>query len=418
MSSGDLVIVGGAEMLERKAILARFVELAGGPGGRFLVLASATGSPLEGFERQRRWLGETGVAPERVELLRVSAKVAGWERGAWDQAELARLEGADGLWLLGGDQNLTLALLRDEAGGDSPLLAAIRRRAARSRAEGGLVVGGTSAGAAVLSDPMLCSGTSFGALALPRAESPGEAEMSPALLVRRGFGLFPEGIVDQHFDARARLARLAEAALVEDRARRPAFGIAEATALVYEGGPRRIGVVGTGTVCVLDPRGARRRLVPTKAGPRVAIEDLLLHCLTEGDSYFPGEDRLDFGAKEELLPSGAAFATERPEATGLLSPYSRLADFAARMLLDNDPGLLFLDPRSGRRYARSLLVEETALPGGGSACLGWEIRLGRQLPGQEGPGRKAARLHYDGRYSFENVYVDILPLEIDINRPE
>ena len=418
MSNGDLVIVGGAEVLERKTILSRFVELSGGPEGRFLVLASATGSPLEGFERQRRWLGEAGVAPERVELLRVSGKVDGWERGAWDGAELDRLERADGLWLLGGDQNLTIALLQDEAGGDSPLLAAIRRRAARSHAEGGLVVGGTSAGAAVLSDPMLCAGTSFGALALPRAKGPGEAEMSPALLVGRGFGLFPEGVVDQHFDARARLARLAEAALVEDGARRPAFGIAEATALVYEGGPRRISVTRAGTVCVLDSRGAKRSLVPTKAGPRLRIEDLLFHCLTEGDSYFPGEERVDFGLKEELPPSGAAFASERPEASGVLSPYSRLADFAARMLLDNAPGLLFLDPRSGRRYARSLLVEETGLPEGGSACLGWEIRLGRHLPGREGPGRKEGRLYYDGRYSFENVYVDILPLEIDINRPE
>ncbi|MBL8965479.1 MAG: cyanophycinase [Spirochaetaceae bacterium] len=443
MTQGDMVIVGGAELLHRAAILHRFVDMAGGPGGRFAVLASATAAPLAGFEKMRAWLGELGVDPERVELLRVSGAVAGMERGAYEAAEVERLRRADGLWLLGGDQNATIALLRGEgggdSGGDSPLLAALRERAGRPRAAGGLVVGGTSAGAAVLSDPMIGAGTSFGALALPRATAAGEAEMSSALYVLPGFGLFGEGMIDQHFDTRARLARLLEAALVEDGARRPAFGIAEATALVYEGASRRIGVVGAGALYIVDPRPAVRRFVPTAAGPRVAIQGALLHCLTEGDSYEAATGVFDFGDKRRLAPEDAAFATPRPEASGVLSPYGGLAEFAARMLLDNDPAGLFLDPATGRRYARSLLVEEAPDFDGQPRCLGWELRLGRRLPvpaagagaapsaAAYGPAPSAAGeasseegcavLYYDGRYSFRDVVVDILPIEIQISRP-
>jgi len=429
MTQGDMVIVGGAEILHRAAILRRFVEMAGGPGGRFAVLASATASPLAGFEKMRAWLGEAGVAPERVELLRVSGAVAGMERGAYEAAEVERLRRADGLWLLGGDQNATIALLRGPDGRDSPLLAALRERAGRPRAVGGLVVGGTSAGAAVLSDPMIGAGTSFGALALPRAKAAGEAEMSSALYVLSGFGLFTEGMIDQHFDTRARLARLLEAALVEDGARRPAFGIAEATALVYEGASRRIGVVGAGCLYIIDPRPAVRRLVPTSAGPRVSIQGALLHCLTEGDSYEAATEDFDFGGKRRLASEDAAFATPRPEASGALSPYGGLAEFAARMLLDNDPAGLFFDPATGRRYVRSLLVEEATDLDGLPRCLGWELRLGRLLPASEGsPSAKGAAggaageercaaLYHDGRYSFRDVVVDILPIEIQISHP-
>lgn len=411
MERGDRVIVGGAEILHREPLLRRFVALAGGQP-RIAVLASATAKPEAEFRKLIAWFGEVGVEPGRIELLRVSDFLPGAERGAWEGEELARLARAQGLWILGGDQNRILRLLRGPAGEDSPLLAAIRLRAGSPGAEGGLVLGGTSAGAAVMSDPMIGGGTSFGALALPRAKGAAGTEMSDALYVLPGLGFFPEGMLDQHFDTRSRLGRLLEAALVEDGARRPAFGIAEATALVREGAAGRLSVTGAGAVCVVDPRPARRDLVPTAAGPRLRIRDALLHALTEGDSYRPTEQRFDFGAKEELFPADAAFARELPEASGFLSPYNGLLDFAARMLLDNDPALLFRDPATGRRYVRSLLVEDAPDREGRRRPLAWELRLGRS----EG-GSAPSRLWYDGRYSFENVAVDIIPLDIEIHRP-
>ncbi|HTX73475.1 MAG TPA: cyanophycinase, partial [Rectinemataceae bacterium] len=216
MSRGDLVIVGGAEVLHRAPIVRRFVELAGGCSSRYLILASGTGRPIPEFEKMRRWLAEAGVEASRVELLRVSSFLEGGAEGARAPEELAKLQRADAVWMLGGDQNLTLGLLREADGRDTPLLAALRDRVARPRTEGGLVLGGTSAGAAVMSDPMIGGGTSFGALALPRAAGAGRSELSDSLYITGGFGFFDAGIIDQHFDTRARFGRLLEAALVED----------------------------------------------------------------------------------------------------------------------------------------------------------------------------------------------------------
>jgi len=434
MGRGDLVIVGGAEILHRAPIFSRFVELAGGGIGRFAILASATRKPISEFEKLRRWLAEAGADPTRVEMLEVSQFIPGMEKGAWNAAEQERLARADGLWMLGGDQNLTTSLLREADGRDTPLLAAIRQRAAKPRIEGGLVLGGTSAGAAIMSDPMIGGGTSFGALALPRASGAASVEMSRALYVLPGFGFFAEGMIDQHFDTRARFARLLEASLVEDGARRLAFGIDEATALVQEGAASRISVVGAGGISIIDPRQAKRSMVQTAAGARVQIEGVLFHYLSSGDGFFPSTESFDFGGKELIQVDDAAFASDFPEASGILSPYGTFAQFAARMLLDNDPELLFKDILRGRRYARSLLVEEVPSAQGGKVPLAWEIRVGRasglsggimpkslalsQGERSEGErlGNREARLYYDGRFSFENVYVDILPIGIEIRR--
>ncbi len=413
MKPGKLLLVGGAEILHRVEIMRSFIELAGGPEGSFLILPTATSEPLKQIEKLRSWLSEAGVDPGRVEALELSAFVPGWGTGARDPRQVAKLEKARGLWILGGDQNAIATALLEEDGSDTPLLAAMRRRFAVEE----LALGGTSAGAAVMSDPMIGGGTSFGALALSPAACGSAGELSRPLVLARGLGLFAEGIIDQHFDTRARLGRLLVASIEGDGARRPAFGIAEATGLLRRGGEGRLSVVGQGAVIVLDPRSARASLVSTESGPRRKIEGAIIHCMTAGDSYLPEEGRFDFGSKETLGPGDEALAAELPEASGVLSAYGDLAGFAARMLLDNAPENLFLDSATGLRYARSLLVEEAPVPGGGTRSLGWELRLCRLDAGREGPSGGESRLFYDGRYSFENVRVDILPIDISIHRP-
>ena len=110
----------------------------------------------------------------------------------------ARLNGVTGIWFTGGDQTLVTPVLLGTA-----TLAAMK---ARYRA--GAVVGGTSAGAAVMSDSMLTGnqrppgdtlgyyGDEFPVLAR------GVIEVVP------GLGFFPGVIVDQHFVRRERHNRL------------------------------------------------------------------------------------------------------------------------------------------------------------------------------------------------------------------
>ena len=393
MVKGDLFIAGGNLRTRARDVHAAFVKAAGGPGGRFAVLGAASKVPLSGFEAFRNSLTSLGVDPSRIELLPVAASVPGWEGGARDPAVAERAASASGIWMLGGDQNALADILREPDDTDGPLLAAMRKAN-----EAGVPLGGSSAGAAVMSDPMIAGGTSFGALALPRAAGAADVEISRALYVRRGLGFFPVGIVDQHFDARARLGRLLEACRVEDGGRRPGFGIAEDTALVWRAAEGRAEVLGAGGVYVADLREAIRGL----PGGRVEIRHAHLHYLTEGDSFRPADWFVEFRGKESLDPGDPSFDVPRPQASGILSEYGTLADFAFRLLLDNKPEGLLRDPDSGFRYVRSFLVEE----GEGDRPLAWEVRLGRK----EG----LTRGWTGDRFGFEHVFVDILPAEIEI----
>lgn len=396
MPRGDLFIAGGNLSTRARDVHAAFVEAAGGPAGRFAVLGAASKVPRSGFEFLRSSLASLGVDPSRVELLPVAAGVPGWEDGARDPAVAERASSADGIWMLGGDQNALADILLEPDGSDGPLLAAMRRAN-----EAGVPLGGSSAGAAVMSDPMIAGGTSFGALALPRAAGAAETEISRALFVRRGLGFFPVGIVDQHFDARARLGRLLEACRVEDGGRRPGFGIAEDTALVWRAAEGRAEVLGAGGVFVADIREALR---DASLG-RTRIRGARLHYLTEPDAYRPSDWIVEFRGKESLDPGDPSFDVPRPQASGILSEYGTLADFAFRLLLDNRPEGLQRDPDRGCRYVRSFLAEE----GEDGRTLAWEVRLGRE----EGRSRGWT----GDRFGFENVLVDILPAEIEINLP-
>jgi len=391
MPLGDLVLVGGAEDRAHAAIVRRFVKLAGGTRASFAVLPSASEDPRGGFERMQNWLTEAGVNPGLVTLLEVSAMVPQWREGAHDPVQVALAAQAEGIWLLGGDQNRMTALLIEADGSDSPLLAAIR--AAHSR---GAVLGGTSAGAAVMSDPMIGGGTSFGALALPHANFLAEEGDGRALQVSPGLGFFPCGMVDQHFDTQPRLGRLLEAAMVEDGASRFAFGIAEATALVYRRTRREITVLGAGGVLVVDPRWANRSLLDG----RVRIEGAILHYLREGDRLSLEDERMAFPHRMLIDPQETSQNGSGIIPSSLFSVGGALDDLAAKLMLHKGAGQILVDQERNLKYTQSYFT------GGTDGCLlAWEARLGC-LEGR-------SRLWFGDGYSFEDVNLDLLPVEIE-----
>lgn len=151
-----------------------------------------------------------------------------------DDAEEARtqLAGAEIVWIGGGDQG---ALLDHLEGSDlvADVLSAHRR---------GAVVGGTSAGAAVL-----------GSTTIAGSPDPGPY-VTGAMPGRPGLGLVPGAIVDQHFAERSREGRLVTALV--DASEAIGLGIGERTAAVVEGD--RVRVLGEGVVIVLDARGLQR----------------------------------------------------------------------------------------------------------------------------------------------------------------
>ena len=108
-------------------------------------------------------------------------------RDAHERNRIARIEQASGIFITGGNQLRLSTIL-----GGTPVAQAIRARNAH-----GVPVGGTSAGAGILSEHMIAGGESESAT--PHANS---VRLAP------GLGLTNRVVIDQHFRQRDRLGRL------------------------------------------------------------------------------------------------------------------------------------------------------------------------------------------------------------------
>lgn len=270
-AAGPLVIAGGAIAEDNAAVVRAFLDCRPAGAAAIAIVPAASSTPAEALARTRALFLRHGARPDEIVALRLAVAddpatpedEAGWARNAGSPAEVEKLAHVGAIWFTGGDQARIMAALVAPDGRGTPMLEAIR---ARHRA--GAVVGGTSAGAAIMSDPMLTGGDPVAAVA------PGRGD---AVTTGRGLGFLRGAMVDQHFDARDRLPRLL--AVLADRPQRArlGFGIAEDTALVIDSGKAR--VAGRGLVTVLDARRAR-----ILRGRGLEARGLALHLLAEGDT--------------------------------------------------------------------------------------------------------------------------------------
>jgi cyanophycinase len=215
--TGALVIAGGGEL--PAAVLDRFVELAGGRGARLVVIPTAS-QTADTTAPQRLLAPWNDRLPAAVELLHTRSRTR-----ADEEDFVAPLRQATGVWLGGGDQSRLAAVY---------LGTAVERELKGLLARGG-VIGGTSAGAAVMSRLMIAGGTQHARL--------GE-----------GFGLLSTFVIDQHFLRRNRTARLL--GVLEERPGYVGLGIDEGTAVVIRG--RELSVLGASYAVVCLPRGDSR----------------------------------------------------------------------------------------------------------------------------------------------------------------
>lgn len=225
-----LVIVGGGE--RPPEALARFVAWAGGGSSRVLVVPWASAEPKESCESLIAELRAHG--PGSLECGPAAPLDDKGKAGRLDAAArasfLRELASATGVFFTGGDQARIMDVLAD-----AELLAAVRTRHA-----GGVVFGGTSAGAAVMSLRMITGEGDFTVLD------------GDQVVVREGLGLVPGVIVDQHFVKRQRENRLFGLVLKHPEER--GVGIEEDTALLVTNG-RQAEVVGKGPVLLVDAKG-------------------------------------------------------------------------------------------------------------------------------------------------------------------
>lgn len=256
-----LFVIGGAEDRVGKAtVLRRFVRLAGGRRARIVLIPTASSFPDEVTASYTDVFTRLGApAPSVVDPQDRTA--------AHDEELVALVDGATGVFMSGGSQ---LKLSQRFPG--TPLGDAIHRAHAR-----GAVVGGTSAGASIMSQFMISMGDEG---ITPRQR---HSQLSA------GLGLVEGVIIDQHFAQRSRYGRLMS--MVAASPSLLGIGIDEDTAVELVDG-RTFTVHGSGAVFVLDCRTAQSDAPDARRGAPLMVSGAVVHSLPAGATFDLAEVRL------------------------------------------------------------------------------------------------------------------------------
>ena len=258
---GSLIIVGGGP--RPPEIMRRFVELAGGARARILVMPMATASAEES--------GPTVAAEMRSLGAAASQSVNLTREQALSDTSPRIFDGYTGIWFLGGDQNRVTAVLSGTPA----------ERAIRERYELGAVIGGTSAGAAIMTTPMISGDERRPGGSRPDTTDNWMTIDRDDVVTVPGLSLLPGAIVDQHFLRRKRHNRLIS--LVLEHPHLVGAGIDESTALeVRPDGTWR--VLGNSVVVIYD---ARSGAVTPVSAPVLGARDLRMHVLPPGATFDP-----------------------------------------------------------------------------------------------------------------------------------
>jgi cyanophycinase len=264
-----LVIVGGAEdRLQDRIILRKFSEYCGGPQARIRIITAASADPQGVWQSYREAFHALGVG--NVDRLAIDDR-----ESAQAPAVQAEILQADGIFMSGGDQSKLMGTLWGTAAYESLHQSFHLNRCC---------IGGTSAGAAVMSRHMIAQG--------PSVLRPSKEAVDTDI----GLGLLSQAVVDQHFSERRRLPRLLstlamrpdllgvgideDTALVIERG----VGIDEDTALVIERGVG-IEVIGQGTVTLVDPSQMQSNVDDLEVLDQIEMLGVQLHLLPAGHRY-------------------------------------------------------------------------------------------------------------------------------------
>ena len=253
-SRGFIVPIGGAENKENDPrILERFVQCSGGDAADIVVIPTASRAHETGprYEQLFRALGAS----------RVSVMDFDTRRDCQEPGRLERLGEASGIFFTGGNQLRLTTLL-----GGTPVAKLIRAQNAR-----GVTVGGTSAGASILSEHMIAFGDD------------GSAAIAGSVRLAPGLGLTNRFIIDQHFRQRDRLGRLITALAYNPFA--VGIGLDEDTA-AFIGPDETLEVEGSGGVTVVDASRVSFSSVDSALeGQPICILGLVVHVLTAGATF-------------------------------------------------------------------------------------------------------------------------------------
>lgn len=263
-ANGRLLAIGGGEDKEKDClILKKFVQLAGDEKARIVVLTTATDLPEEVADEYKKVFKRLGA--KQIVSIDVSQR-----EDAKNPESIEKVKKASGIFFTGGDQLNITSLM-----GGTELQSAIMESY-----ESGVIVGGTSAGAAMMGNSMIVTGASD--------ENPrvGCVEMAP------GTDLIVGCIIDTHFSQRGRHGRLLAA--VAHFPQDIGFGVDENTAMLVN--KNHFEVIGEGAVTVIDAAAMTYSDMPyIEKGQSLALADVKIHVL-------PNSYKFDLKTRQMIAP--------------------------------------------------------------------------------------------------------------------
>lgn len=387
VGAGDLLIVGGGLRAENTEVLGAFGvkasvprqvddlaedndEPEAAPTARVLVLPTASGVPAESGPGARGDIAPHLGANARIAVLDLRADMT--ESGD-DPFYADAIREANALWFTGGVQSRILGVFRPQ-GSDSEAY-----RAARVVLENDGIIAGTSAGAAMMSDPMIAWGRSEEALLVGSA--PGVEDRGLGL--EKGMGFFPFGLVDQHFLRRGRFGRLVAA--LEETGRPFGFGVADNRALAVDLGAAEGTAVGDRAVCLLDTSRMEREGL-SRLGLRFSLAgggdriDLRTGVITpaSGKRAVGRRLRASFDESEGLKPFGRETLAKLVDRCAERPDVSHRAEgryFVAVVRADEESQILARSARLDDICALNLRLDLIARPGAEEAAEALRVEL-------------------------------------------
>jgi len=252
---GLLLAIGGGEDRKReKLILKKFVYLAGGSLAKIMIVPVASGNgEVLGQEYSEIFKSLGSLQTEVVNITsRKEALHSRWER---------KLPKVTGVFFTGGDQLKLTSIL-----GGTVFERELKKMFAR-----GMILAGTSAGAAAMSGTMIVEGLS------DKPPLQCTVKMAP------GLGFLQEVVIDQHFAQRGRVGRLLAAV-----AQNPfviGLGLDEDTAVLVNG-TGVLKVIGSQTAVVIDGHDSiSSNVTETYGHDPLAIIGVTFHVLPSGHGF-------------------------------------------------------------------------------------------------------------------------------------
>jgi cyanophycinase len=251
---GPILIIGGAEdKFNERHIIRKFVSLSGDKKANILIIPIASDFAEIAAKLYTTIFSSLGVkkisvleAVSRQDVLNINADKF--------------LDKLTGVFITGGDQMRLSSLL-----GGTPFIQKLAKKV-----KSGLVVAGSSAGAACMSSEMIVRGDA-------NAPNQNAVKISP------GLGILKNIIIDQHFTQRARLNRIITAVCYNPK--NLGIGIDEDTAiLINKNGT--LEVLGNGTVTIVDGSNISFiNIAEVKENEHFSVFGMQLHILSSNIRY-------------------------------------------------------------------------------------------------------------------------------------